>query len=199
MVAMSDRARIAVLVAMVAAVVAVQFVPWSMDENPGVLEAVAALGGEWVDRAAPPFELPDSSGQQHKLTDYRGKVVFLNFWASFCDPCREEMPSMEKLVRQYEPQGMVMIAISHDTKLEHMDGFMTQFLPEQRSAMTTLWDPEIAVAPQYGTELIPETYIIDREGRIVARFVNAYDWTRPEVKQLIEALLRADGSSRRLL
>ena len=196
---MSSAIRIAFLALAVVAAIAVQFVPWSMDENPGVLEAVADLDGEWVDRPAPSFELPDSSGQMHKLSDYRGKVVFLNFWASFCDPCREEMPSMENLVRQYEPQGMVMIAVSHDTKKEHMDGFMAQFLPGETSAMTTLWDPEITAAPKFGTELIPETYIIDRDGRIVARFVNAYDWTRPEVKRLIEALLRADGSSRRLL
>lgn len=196
---MSNTFRIAFLAVAFALIVAVQLVPWGMNENPGVLAAVAALDGEWVDRAAPAFELPDSSGQIHALSDYRGKVVFLNFWASFCDPCREEMPSMERLVRQYEPQGMVMIAVSHDTEKEHMDGFMSQFLPGQTSVMTTLWDPEISVAPKFGTELIPETYIIDRDGRIVARFVNAYDWTRPEVKQLIEALLRADGARRRLL
>ncbi len=196
---MSSTAKMAFLAAMVAALVAVQFVSWGMDENPGVLEAVGALGGEWVDRTAPPFELPDSAGPMHSLSDYRGKVVFLNFWASFCDPCREEMPSMERLVRQYEPQGMVMIAISHDTEQAQMDGFMKEFLPGQTSVMTTLWDPEISVAPLYGTDLIPETYIIDREGRIVARFVNAYDWTRPEVKQLIEALLRSNETSRRWL
>ena len=196
---MTNTFRLAFLAVAVAAIVTVQLVPWSMNKHPGVLDAVAELGGEWVDRPAPEFDLPDSNGNRHRLSDYRGKVVFLNFWASFCDPCREEMPSMENLVRQYEPQGMVMIAISHDTEQAHMDDFMAQFLPGQRSVMTTLWDPEITAAPRYGTALIPETYIINRDGQIVARFVNAYDWTRPEVKRLIEALLRADGSSRRLL
>ena len=191
--------KIVFLVVAAVCVVVVQLVSWSMDEHPGVLDAVGGLGGEWVDRTAPAFELPDSEGKIHALSDYRGKVVFLNFWASFCDPCREEMPSMERLVRQYEPQGMVMIAVSHDTKKQDMDDFMAKFLPGQKSAMTTLWDPDITVAPKYGTRLIPETYIIDREGRIVARFVNAYDWTRPEVKRLIEALLRADSGSKRFL
>lgn len=195
---MTNTFRLAFLAAALIAIIAVQLVPWSMNKNPGVLDAVANLNGEWVDRPAPDFQLPDSSGKQHRLSDYRGNVVFLNFWASFCDPCREEMPSMENLVRQYEQQGMVMIAISHDTEQKHMDDFMAQFLPGQRSAMTTLWDPEIKTAPQYGTELIPETYIINREGQIVARFVNAYDWMRPEVKTLIEALLRADSSKRLL-
>ena len=196
---MTFQFRLAILAAAALAIVLIQLVPWEMDENPAVLSAVAQLGGEWVDRTAPPFELPDTTDQPHKLADYRGKVVFLNFWASFCDPCREEMPSMEALVRQYQNQGMVMVAVSHDPEKADMDGFMAQFLPGERSAMTVLWDPAAAVAKSYGTELIPETYIIDREGRIVARFVNAYDWTRPEVKQLIEALLRADKTSRRLL
>lgn len=196
---MSTRSRLLVLILAAATVLLIQFVPWGMNANPAVLAAVGNLGGEWVDRAAPPFELPDSTGRMHSLSEYRGKVVFLNFWASFCVPCREEMPSMEALVRQYEPQGMVMIAVSHDTKKEDMDGFMNEFLPGERSSMTVLWDPKAAVAATYGTELIPETYIIDREGRIIARFVNAYDWTRPEVKQLIESLIRADRAGKRLL
>ncbi len=190
---MNDAIRTTILLTALLALVAVQFVPWEMDENPAVLDAVAELNGEWVDRPAPSFELPDSAGQTHSLDEYRGKVVFLNFWASFCEPCKEEMPSMEALVRQYQDQGFVMVAVSHDPKKEDMDGFMSQFLPGQRSAMTVLWDPEAAVAQEYGTELIPETYIIDRSGRIVARFVNAYDWTRPEVKKLIEALIRAES------
>ena len=196
---MSTRFRLLVLVLAALTVLLIQFVPWGMDANPAVLASVGDLGGEWVDRPAPPFELPDSTGRMHSLSEYRGKVVFLNFWASFCIPCREEMPSMEALVRQYEDQGMVMIAVSHDTKQADMDGFMAEFLPGQRSSMTVLWDPTAEVGAKYGTELIPETYIIDREGRIVARFVNAYDWTRPEVKQLIESLIRAERAGKRLL
>lgn len=167
---------------------------WSSGESPAVLAAIDQLGGEWVGRPAPNFELLGTDGKTHRLADYRGQVIFLNFWASFCVPCREEMPSMESLVRQYANQGMVMVAISHDPKIEDMHGFMQQFLPGERSAMTLLWDPEVSTAPRYGTELIPETYIIDRDGRIIARFVNAYDWTRPEVKQLIESLLRSSST-----
>lgn len=180
-----------------AAAVSVLLMDWGVDENPAALAAIGKLNGEWVGRAAPEFELPDSAGQMHRLSEYRGKVVFLNFWASFCAPCREEMPSMESLVRQYKNQGLVMVAISHDAEKADMDGFMQQFLPGERSSMTVLWDPKSDTAKRYGTEFIPETYIIDQEGRIVARFVNAYDWTRPEVKQLIESLIR--GESQRAL
>ncbi|MFU8803337.1 MAG: peroxiredoxin family protein, partial [Bradymonadaceae bacterium] len=82
-----------------------------------------------------------------------------------------------------------MVAVSLDTELDDMNAFMDAFLPGQRSAMTVLIDPTGDVAEAYGTELIPETYIIDRSGMIVARFVGEYDWTRPEIKQIIEALL----------
>ena len=173
----------------VGAVALVGMSRWDFYENANMLDAVVDLNGQWVDRQAPMFELSDRSGRVHSLGQYRGQVVFLNFWASFCEPCRREMPSMERLVRQYERQGMVMVAVSLDESWEEVDEFMEAFLPGQRSAMTVLLDQEETVAHRYGTELIPETYIIDRQGRIVARFVGDYDWTRPEVKQIIEGLL----------
>lgn len=182
----------AILAGSVVAMVGAMAAPWSLDEDRAVLDAIATLNGEWVGRPAPEFELPDSAGRTHRLSEYRGQVIFLNFWASYCVPCREEMPSMEALVRQYQSQGLVMVAISHDPEQVDMNNFMQTFLPGERSSMTVLWDPETLTAQRYGTELIPETYLIDREGRIVARFVNAYDWTRPEVKQLIESLLRSE-------
>jgi peroxiredoxin len=179
-----------VLGAAIAAFAALQFAPWELSEKPGVAEAVVALDGQWVGRQAPNFELANTAtGQTMTMSDFRGKVIFLNFWASFCEPCKREMPSMERLVRQYQDQGLEMLAISLDPQQEDMERFMSEFLPGQRSAMTVLWDPSGDSSQTYGTELIPETYIIDRQGHIVARFVNEYDWTRPEAKQMIEALL----------
>ncbi|MBA2663528.1 MAG: TlpA family protein disulfide reductase [Bradymonadaceae bacterium] len=169
--------------------VAMLVMPWGAHDDQAVLDAVTGLGGQWVDRPAPQFELLDRGGQRRALSDYRGQVVFLNFWASFCEPCRREMPSMENLVRQYSAEGMVMLAVSMDTDAADADRFMEEFLPGQRSAMTILLDPSGDVGKSYGTEKIPETYIIDRSGRVVARFVGEYDWTRPQVKQIIEALL----------
>ena len=174
-------------------------VPWQGRQDRVQVELVAELDGQWVGEPAPPFELPDLQGQTHTLSDYRGQVIFLNVWASFCAPCREEMPSMERLVRDYRERGLVMLAVSVDPEAQQARQFMEQFLPGQRSAMTVLHDPTSATAHEYGTELLPETYIIDRQGRIVARFVNAYDWTRPEVRQLIELLLSQRGDDRPIL
>lgn len=195
----SHRIKLLVILTLVVSLFSVQLLSWRIDASPAVLNAIDKLNGEWVDRPAPDFNLPMANGELKSLRDFRGKVVFLNFWASFCEPCREEMPSMESLVRQYQSQGMAMVAISFDPEKKNMVDFMNNFLPGDRSAMTVLWDPTSKTGTEYGTELIPETYIIDRDGRIVARFVNSYDWTRPEVKQLIEALLRDESASSNLL
>jgi len=190
------RVKLIILAVLIASVATVLLSPWQRSDERALVEHVARLNGQWVGRPAPPFTLPDLQGQTHSLEDHRGKVIFLNFWAGFCAPCREEMPSMERLVRQYQDRGLVMIAISFDPDAQDSQRFMDEFLPGQRSVMQVLHDPQALIGQQYGTELIPETYIIDRQGQIIARFVNAYDWTRPEVKSLIEALLSqtAEGS-----
>ncbi len=183
------RIKLVLIVLAVMGLTAAALNPWTFYDDADLVDAIDDLDGQWVDRQAPSFELPDRQGEIHSLSQYRGQVVFLNFWASFCEPCRKEMPSMESLVRQYEAQGMTMVAISLDEGWAEIDRFMASFLPGQTSAMTVLLDDQDATAHAYGTELLPETYIIDREGRIVARFVGDYDWTRPEVKQIIEGLL----------
>jgi len=178
-----------VLVAAVVAVGGVMSAPWAHSRDAAVAEAVAELDGQWVGRPAESFELPDLNGERHSLSDYRGDVVFLNFWASFCKPCKREMPSMEKLAREYRDRGMTMVAVSLDPERADAQQFLNRFLPDESSAMQVLWDPDSEVANAYGTELIPETYIIDRQGRVVARFINEYDWSRPAVKRLVESLL----------
>jgi peroxiredoxin len=181
--------KTSLLVAALAAVAGLMSAPWSSSREPAVARAVSTLDGQWVGRQAPSFTLPGLDGRSHRLSDYRGKVVFLNFWASFCEPCKREMPSMERLIREYQGRGMEMIAVSLDPERADAQRFLSQFMAGRRSAMTVLWDREGQVSSDFGTELIPETYIIDRQGRVVARFVNEYDWTRPEVKKLVEALL----------
>jgi thiol-disulfide isomerase/thioredoxin len=129
-------------------------------------------------------------GGELSLRDLRGKVVFLNFWATFCTPCREEMPSMERLARKYRDRDLVMVAISQDEDLPVMRKFLSQVMPDGALTMKIPLDADGSTKKAYGTELLPETYIIDREGVIVARFVNKYDWERPEVDRFIDRLLQ---------
>lgn len=181
--------KVAFLVAAFAVTGGLMSATWGADRDPALARAISELDGEWVGRSAPEFELSDLDGATHRLRDYRGEVIFLNFWASFCAPCRREMPSMERLIREYEDRGLEMLAITFDPNREDAQAFLQEFLPNERSHMTVLWDPESEVGERFGTELLPETYIIDRDGRVIARFVNAYDWTRPEVKRLVETLM----------
>lgn len=186
---MKETGKLVVLVCAVLAVAATFMMPWNRNRDEAVVTMVAGLEGQWVGRQAPPIALPTLKGEERTLNDYAGKVIFLNIWASFCEPCKKEMPSMESLVRTYEDRGLVMLAVSVDPDAADAQAFMTAFMQGQNSSMTVLHDPTSDVAASYGTELLPETYIIDRSGRVIARFVNAYDWSKPQVKELIEHLL----------
>ncbi len=167
-------------------------------ERHSMVEDVAALGGETADRPAPDWSLPTREGSTLSLRDLRGKVVFLNFWASWCPPCVEEMPSMEQLARKYQGRDLVMVAVSQDDSAEAVEAFLNSsdpstgepIMPSGPVTMRVALDPSAATSRSYGTERLPETYIIDREGRVVARFVNKYDWGREEVDRFIERLLR---------
>ncbi len=156
-----------------------------------MVEDIQALDAEIADRPAPPWSLTTLDGKPISLDSLRGKVVFLNFWASWCPPCREEMPSMEQLARKYQGRDLVMVAISQDTDRAQLDAFLKSFMPQGQPVMQIAIDPSAGkISQSYGTKLLPETYIIDRQGRIAARFVNKYDWMRPEVDRFIERLLR---------
>jgi hypothetical protein len=97
---------------------------------------------------------------------------------------------MEALARKYAADDFVMVAISQDEDTAQLDAFLQTNMPSGPLAMRVVRDPGAATARRYGTELLPETYIVDREGRIVARFVNKYDWGRPEVARYLERMLR---------
>ena len=97
---------------------------------------------------------------------------------------------MERLARKYKDRDLVMVAISQDEELPAMRQFLRQVMPDGELNMLIPLDSDGAVKQAYGTNLLPETYIIDREGQIVARFVNKYDWERPEFDRFIDRLLQ---------
>ncbi len=162
-----------------------------------MVEDIVALGAETADRPAPQWSLMATDGQKVSLEDLKDKVVFLNFWASWCQPCVEEMPSMERLSRKYEGRDLVMVAISQDDSMEAIGAFLQKrdqegkpIFPRGEVTMQILLDTSGTVSRTYGTQKLPETYIINRKGQIVARFVNKDDWDREEVDRFIERLLR---------
>jgi len=138
------------------------------------------------DKAAD-FKLESLDGSTISLTDLRGKVVFLNVWATWCGPCREEMPSMETLYDEFRGnKDFVMLAVSQDAKGRPV---VAPYVEKNGYHFKILLDPENKVGEAYDVSGVPETFIIDRKGRIVAHHMGAFDWSRPDVKDALKQLL----------
>jgi thiol-disulfide isomerase/thioredoxin len=137
-------------------------------------------------KAASDFTLLDTDGQQVSLQQYRGKVVFLNFWATWCIPCREEMPSLERLHQTYQAQDLAIISID----LKEGADQVKAFFQKHGLSFPSLLDPNGTVFRDYLVAGMPTTYLIDRNGTLLARGVGGRDWTRAEAQQLIQELLK---------
>ncbi len=146
-----------------------------------------------VGKVAPDFELPDLSEQEVRLSDYRGKVVFLNFWATWCKPCKEEMPSMEVLYRTYKDEGLVVLAVSIDRVTTKND--IPPFVKSMDLSFPVLIDSWGQTDKRYKLMGVPETYIIDRDGVLQEKIIGPRDWTRLDNLQVVTQLLDARGQS----
>jgi peroxiredoxin len=148
----------------------------------GQSEAPVAAGGQ-----AANFKLEKLDGTTVSLASLRGKVVFLNVWATWCEPCREEMPSMETLYDDFKGnKDFVMLAVSQDTKGRSV---VAPYVAKNGYRFTVLLDPENKIGESYDVSGVPETFIIDRKGQIVAHHMGAFDWSRPDVKDALQQLL----------
>ncbi len=132
-------------------------------------------------KPAPEFVVGDGTGTVD-LGKLRGKVVVLNLWASFCAPCVEELPSLLALQRQMPDLVIVAVSIDQDPDIYH------RFLEKHHVNLVTVRDADQRVNALYGTVQIPETYIIDRQGILRRKFVNAQDWTSPEITSYLARL-----------
>jgi peroxiredoxin len=146
-----------------------------------------------VGKQAPDFQLPDLNDKDIRLSDYRGKVVFLNFWATWCKPCREEMPSMEVLYKNFEKDGLVILAVSIDrvtTKKE-----IPPFVKGLNLTFPVLVDSWGQTDKRYKLMGVPETYIIDREGTLREKVIGPRDWTRLDNLQILTQLIKQGSKS----
>jgi peroxiredoxin len=134
--------------------------------------------------AAPGFALKDIDDKLHRLADYRGKVVIVNFWATWCPPCRFELPSMEKLWQATQDKDVVMLAINIG---EDADTIFT-FTSDYPVSFPLLMDRDSAVIQTYPVLGVPTTFIIDPQGRIVYRAVGTREWDDPAIIKAILAL-----------
>ncbi len=135
---------------------------------------------------APAFVLPALHGASLGLEAYRGKVVLLNFWATWCPPCRAEMASMEELYRAYSHHGLILLAVSTDAGGAEV---VRPYIQARDLTFPVLLDPTGAVAHRYAVRVLPTTYLIDQAGQIVAREVGARDWAGTRARRLVERVL----------
>ncbi|MGB9609694.1 MAG: TlpA family protein disulfide reductase [Bryobacteraceae bacterium] len=134
---------------------------------------------------APAFTVVTDDGRQISPSDFGGKVLVLNFWATWCPPCVDEMPSLDAMARQLRPKGVVVLGISVDRNAAAYE----RFLRQMRVSFLTARDPEAKISSSYGTFKYPETYVIDSRGRVRQKHIGPRDWMDPELLQSIEALL----------
>ena len=159
-----------------------------------MLGAGAAHGGElkpWTGGATPPLALKDPAGKAHDLAAYRGKVVLVNFWATWCAPCREEMPSMQALRERLAGKGFEVLAVN----LMESEEKITAFRESELIDLPVLMDRDGAAAKRWKVRMLPISFVIDRQGAIRYQLVGEANWTGPDVAPVIERLIGADAKS----
>jgi peroxiredoxin len=125
--------------------------------------------------SAPSFAITTDSGKRITRADFGGKLLVLNFWATWCPPCIEEMPSLNEFAQQVSKDGVVVLGVSIDQN----EQTYKRFLQQNRLAFQTARDPEADIAANYGTFKWPETYIINTEGKVVEKHIGPKSWTDP--------------------
>lgn len=133
--------------------------------------------------AALEFSLPDLQGKNQALP--KGDVILLNFWATWCPPCRQEMPSMVELSNKYAAKGLKIVAVSVDRDAKALKDFVAEY----KLPFLVLHDIDSAVSANYGVYRYPETFLIDRQGRVQAHLVGAIEWMSKPIQKNIEDLL----------
>jgi len=130
-------------------------------------------------------------GKPEHLSDFRGKVVVLNFWATWCPPCVEEAPALNQLQKYIAPKGGTILGVSED---EDPSAY-AKFLVDHGIDFPTWRDPDVdgnnwKIANEYGTKMIPETYLINRQGTIIRKIIGPQDWNSPEMLSYFDAVLK---------
>jgi peroxiredoxin len=138
-----------------------------------------------VGDSAPSFSVRTENGKSVSVSDFGGKLLVLNFWATWCPPCVEETPSLSEFAARFSNRGVVVLGVSVDKDEKAYRAFLQQFRP----AFLTARDPETKINADYGTFKYPETYIIDSKGKVVQKIIGPANWTDGKMVSYIESLL----------
>jgi peroxiredoxin len=137
-------------------------------------------------KVADDFTLPMSDGGSFTLSAQRGKVVLVNFWATWCPPCLEEMPAMERLWRRHKDAGFVLLAVSLDSDPKKVPPFVSA----HKFTFPVAVDPKMTVAERYGVRALPSSFVIDRDGTVIGIALGPRAWDGAAAHGLVQAMLR---------
>jgi len=134
---------------------------------------------------APGFSLPDLTGTKIQLKDFRGKLIFLNFFATWCGPCREEMPGIDRLFRTHRDNGFVVLAVN----LHESARTVRPFVQELKLSFPTVLDADGSVSREYGVRALPVSFLIGRDGTILWRAIGGRDWASATARRYFARLV----------
>jgi thiol-disulfide isomerase/thioredoxin len=144
--------------------------------------------------SAPDFSLEDIDGEQQALSDYRGKVIMLNFWATWCPPFRREIPSMESIYQDLGDKGFVVLGVNEFETPDHVFAYTGQL--SVFPTFPILFDSDSKVSQLYGVKGLPTTLLLNKQGQVVYRAAGGRDFDHPEVRAIVNALLaEGDGGN----
>ncbi|MEC4673776.1 MAG: TlpA disulfide reductase family protein [Nitrospirota bacterium] len=157
------------------------------NDNPWLQPVGVRKARPDLEQEAPGFTLVDLNGKSKSLSEYKGKVILLNFWATWCGPCRVEMPSMETVYRELKGEGFEILAISSDPQ-----GVVVTRPYSKSNDLTfpILHDADYDVSGVYGVRTLPMSFLIDRHGTLRHKVFGARDWNSSEAKEIIRTLLK---------
>lgn len=135
---------------------------------------------------APEFTAQDLEGNEVSLADFRGKLVLVNFWATWCEPCITEWPQFDQLAQRLGDRGdVVILAVSIDEKREDVAPFLER-MSLQQTGVKVLWDPTNSINQAYGSSKIPDSFFVDESGKLSTAFVNVRKWGNPEAYHCVD-------------
>ena len=134
---------------------------------------------------APDFSIKAENGKTISARDFGGKLLILNFWATWCEPCVQEVPSLDLLQRQLASKGLVVLGVSEDKDPQAYQEFLNRF----HVSYMTARDPSASIKPKYGTIQIPESYLIDSSGKVVEKIVGEANWSSAQMVEHVQSLL----------
>ena len=133
------------------------------------------------------FTLPDMDDRKHNLKDYQGRVVMINFWATWCPPCRQEMPSMEALYQRFKNKGFTILAINQWETPDQVFVYTGDF--SEPPTFPILFDPKGEISNMFSVKGLPTTILVNKKGQVVYRAIGGRDFNHPEVDKILRALI----------